>query len=238
MKLSHGYLFPDYELHFIDYLSKMSGEYLAIQRNFALRIVNFLNFKKELAIDIGANVGLWARPLSAQYNRVMCFEPHPDNFDCLKMNVDENIVDCVQCALGEKQSTELLLLSNSAHNCGAASFVDFSNLADSERQEIEVLVRPLDDFNTSGVSFIKIDVQGYEEKVLLGAQRTLSDNPSVLVVENFPKRHSIVDLLDSFGYCLVAELGKENYFVPSEFAWIASDFIKENSRREHRSLTC
>ena len=38
------------------------------------------------ALDIGANVGEWARPLAKRFDKVICFEPNPNFRDCFKRN--------------------------------------------------------------------------------------------------------------------------------------------------------
>ena len=40
-----------------------------------------------IAIDVGANVGLWSKPLTKKFNRVIAFEPMPQVLECLEKNV-------------------------------------------------------------------------------------------------------------------------------------------------------
>ena len=49
-------------------------------------LFNFLD-KGDIAIDCGAHVGLWARDLSNFFDKIYCFEPSREYFECLKVNI-------------------------------------------------------------------------------------------------------------------------------------------------------
>ncbi|MCM8807767.1 MAG: FkbM family methyltransferase [Candidatus Omnitrophica bacterium] len=73
-------------------------------------------------------------------------------------------------------------------------------------EDIQVPVFRLDDFNFRNVSFIKIDVEGHEDKVLEGAQETILREKPVILIE-IEQRHmpgrSIEDVFNkiiAFGY--------------------------------------
>jgi hypothetical protein len=66
-------------------------------------------------------------------------------------------------------------------------------------------VRTLDEYDFRDVAFIKIDVEGHEEAVLKGAQRTLATNRPSLLIE-IEERHNtgsierVAKMLGALGY--------------------------------------
>ena len=50
--------------------------------------------------------------------------------------------------------------------------------------KIKVDCRTIDSFNFSNVGLIKIDVEGAEKEVLMGARNTIIDNRPNLIIEN------------------------------------------------------
>ena len=84
MQLIKGWYLPDSEKHFKVYLEKVSGnseraEYQSYQRKISLAYVK----ESRVAIDIGANIGLWARDICEKFDQVHLFEPYEKNIDCL-----------------------------------------------------------------------------------------------------------------------------------------------------------
>ena len=212
------YYVPKNDFHFIEYL-KVYDHYQEAQRNRAISHVENWG----LAIDIGANIGLWARDLSSYFDKLICFEPNPYCVDCLKKNInlDKSIINSF--ALGEKEETKNLFIHPS--NSGASSLVNKTKIGfhkDSgdiygefpvETAKTIVEVKKLDDFNYQKIDFIKIDVQGYELSVLRGAYNTLQSNQPVLCIEeDDPNNSSIIEFLESLNYSIVDIINKEHIF--------------------------
>jgi hypothetical protein len=63
------------------------------------RVVPHLK-RRRTAVQAGGNVGVYAKRLSALFDRVHTFEPEPENFVCLRRNVSEDNVFSVNAALG------------------------------------------------------------------------------------------------------------------------------------------
>jgi len=129
-------------------------------------------------LDVGANVGSFTILAGGAVGaRVTSVEPIPETFAHLERNVALNglaaRVRACQCGLSDSS--------------GALRFtkgLDTVNriLAEGEDSGVEVPVRTLDDLVGSDVPvLIKIDVEGHERSVLLGASRTLAD-PRLLAV--------------------------------------------------------
>ena len=81
MKKIKNYYFPDWDTHFEKYFTKYEWK----QRIGALTFVKQFNH----AVDIGGNVGTWARDLCDKFKQVTAFEPVPDNVECFKKNLKD-----------------------------------------------------------------------------------------------------------------------------------------------------
>lgn len=222
MKLQHGYWLPDSEQHFQQFLA--AGGYQTTHRQLGLDICSAVIGKFRTAIDIGANIGLWARPLSDLFAKTICFEPMKSNFECLHKNMEEKTAELHNCALSDTTGKLTLHEPVDMSNCGSPSLLPLGE-GDLLHQ---VDVHTLDDWQYAEVDFMKIDVQGWEMKVLTGARRTLLDNKVALVCENHPRRDHIETLLAEFDYRKVASYLKEDYYCP------ASELTRDARERLNR----
>ena len=57
-------------------------------------------------------------------------------------------------------------------------------------------MKKLDDFEYDNLDFVKIDVEGYENKVILGAENTLKKHKPIIIVEQ--KKYSSRNGEDEF----------------------------------------
>jgi FkbM family methyltransferase len=152
----------------------------------------------DTVLDIGANIGLVTLRLAKRVGPtgiVHDFEPNPAIADRLTASLDRNGIANVQLhqvALGAVPDT--LQLSIPEGNAGAASFLH------SRGTSIGVPVERLDDFNLRP-SFIKMDVEGFEDQVLEGFSETLrSHPPAVILFEQNNAKGRSVELLRGAGY--------------------------------------
>lgn len=134
---------------------------------------------EKIAIDIGANKGTYAYPLSRICAGVEAFEPQPELAEMLERY--RGNVRVHRAALSDKRGTLDLHIPvvNKVTLTGLATFLPVKG----EQIVIKVPMMPLDDFNFTNVGFIKIDVEGYEKEVLDGARETIRREKPVLLVE-------------------------------------------------------
>ncbi len=173
------------------------------------------------AVDIGANIGtysLFLWKISDRSSRLLCFEPTPDTFAKLKENLTfnqaENVV-ALEYAIGEEERAAFLYRSNK-ENFGENSLVP--DCRDCEAMEIRL--RPLAPFlqehGFTFVDFLKIDVEGYEDRVLLPFLRTCSPDllPKLVMLEDNRKKWQTdcLDYLTSRGYQLERKIGANLYY--------------------------
>jgi FkbM family methyltransferase len=168
----------------------------------------------KIAIDVGANKGLYVDHLRALGANVVAFEPYPHTAQQLQ-RFYRGSVNVQDVALSDKRGRAQLRLPKD--NVSWATLADTNRLemADPARgfEILNVEARTLDEYDFRDVSFIKIDVEGHEEAVLKGAQRTLTTNRPCLLIE-IEERHNTgsVDRVAK----MLAALGYREYFLMND----------------------
>jgi FkbM family methyltransferase len=147
-----------------------------------------------LIIDVGANFG-YTSLLFSRHSGVGCdviaFEPDRENFKTLEKVVrrHSNIVP-VWSAVGDTCG-EVTFWSNPGHHADSRTVTpEFQEELAAEQSTYTVPLISVDAYLErerpgQPVGLIKIDVQGYEEKVLRGCEVTISKNPNAVVAFEF-----------------------------------------------------
>ena len=211
MKNYKNWYFPDTETHFINYLDKSNLDtYQKKQRDDSLKFVQ----KKRNAIDIGANIGLWARDLCLIFDKVNLFEPQQQNIECLRKNLEGfSNFDLFEYALSNKNGTGELYVDDKG--LGNNSLIPTK---ESTRKEVINLMK-LDNYNFKDIDYIKIDVQYHELEVIEGGIELLKSNSPVLCIEAARRNddecsyvNKFANILFNLDYKIVGGLGKELFF--------------------------
>ena len=176
MYTKHGWWFPDEDTHFCEMLDKniAKGNQPVYQEPVRRRSLRFVK-QKRIALDIGANIGLWSRDLCAEFNSVMAFEPVEQFRLCLEKNVTADNLLTLPCALGEEETMIQMIVTegNTGH-----SHVDQNSMGTGSVQ-----MHTLDYFLLQDVDYIKIDCEGYELPIVRGGEETIKRCRPVMVVE-------------------------------------------------------
>lgn len=145
-------------------------------------------FAGAVAIDGGANIGIYSRYLSkvvGASGQVHSFEPSPENFTHLSAAISKlSNVQAHQLALSDKSENKLLYISEDLNVDHRAYPTEGES-----RQTISIRATALDDYFEPGarVDLLKADIQGFELHALRGATRLLDDNPGIkLLLEFWP----------------------------------------------------
>ena len=135
----------------------------------------------DTALDIGAHIGAVSVYLARKFKRVVAFEAIPETFEFLALNTGElGNVTPLHAAVGPENG-ETFFSHYPKH--GQLSHVS-SRPEEAETIKIgPIPVRTIDSFDFSDVSFIKIDVEGYELPVLHGAEQTIRMCRPMILVE-------------------------------------------------------
>ena len=135
-----------------------------------------------VAVDAGANKGVYSWWLARICREVHAFEPNPAMFRYLARAVPEN-VHVYEIALSDfngKATFNLPTSGDKVHHT-RGSLLDVK--AASESRSFEVEVRRLDDYPIEDLSFIKMDVEGAELQCLRGAEQTIRKHRPVIMAE-------------------------------------------------------
>jgi FkbM family methyltransferase len=143
---------------------------------------------RDLAIDVGANVGYMTSLMverTGGSGRVVAVEPNPEVYPLLAHNVarwraapDAPVIETHELALSDHDGTAMLKVpALFARNQGRASIDrrEGGDGADPWHATVGVALRRLDDLlGDCDVGLLKIDVEGHETKVLYGSERLLA----------------------------------------------------------------
>jgi FkbM family methyltransferase len=156
--------------------------------------------KNYYCIDAGSNIGFHAIQFGFLGKKVYAFEPQHYVFNQLSTNILfnglDNVVDSYRLGLGDKEEICQLWniehenwVGNGAHNWGGRGIIqdnlDYERANNNEfREEDSIKVIPLDSLNIPKCDFIKVDIQGYEYKFLLGAKNMLNNFKPIIFLEN------------------------------------------------------
>ena len=140
----------------------------------------YLN-KFKNTLDIGAATGMYASHFAEHSKSVICFEAVPPVYEQLK-KIKEKHNNVITHNLAVSNEVGLLdfyvddkRLSNSS----------FQNLV--EGQKIQVETTTIDSLKLVDVGFIKVDVEGVELDVLVGANDTIEEYKPTCMVEVYAK---------------------------------------------------
>ncbi len=144
--------------------------------------------KGDTVVDVGANFGWYTILMAAgvgETGRVFSYEPNKAIYPVLTKNIAlneyEDRIALTKCGIGEKKEKVIL---SAGDDESAIGYFDKNKTGD-ESEGIEI--HPLDDLladQIGNISFIKIDVEGFEPFVLRGAQKILScDTPPAILME-------------------------------------------------------
>lgn len=173
-----------------------------------LLILDELFTGRNLCVDIGANDGVYTYKLSKLCKRVEAFEPQPGCSELLKAYGAHNInVHCV--ALSDAPGV-LDLHVPTVKGKVITGYATFNKISEGHIT-IPVPVRKLDDFSFTDVSFIKIDVEGHESRVLSGAKETILRERPVILIEIEQRHLGEIPITDVFEQ--ISKLGYNGFFL-------------------------
>jgi len=150
--------------------------------------------KLTCVVDIGANVGQWSGMLlnCIRPKKLVMVEPIPNAFAVLQKKFGNNrFVELHNAAIGDREGIAKLKITRDT--TGASLLQPREEMRAlvggnwAVGSEIEVKMTTLDRLlvDLPEISLLKIDVQGYEKPVLVGAKETLAKTRFVLIELNF-----------------------------------------------------
>jgi FkbM family methyltransferase len=176
-----------------------------------------------IMIDVGAWYGPWSRRLVRRADRLIAFEP-TSRHRVLRQTLPDN-AEVIQAAASDHRGTGQLWTT--ARSDGA------EGLSSLIRRDIhdgctEVPLVRIDDLELSGVTFMKVDVEGHELAVLCGAADTIRANQPRLLLEVETRMQRIEDLIG-----VLADWGYRG-MVLTHGTWVP---LKDFDLAEHQART-
>jgi FkbM family methyltransferase len=152
-------------------------------------------------IDVGANVGTYAMALARHVGisgKVIAIEPHPVTHARLAFNrtaSDFRQVILVAAAAGPADGE--LMIETDGDNLGASHIVSGEPAGNAFKVPSLRLQRILEDANVSHVDALKIDVEGFEDRVLTGFFREAPASlwPAAIVIEHLSQSEWMNDCI-------------------------------------------
>ncbi|MDX2144806.1 MAG: FkbM family methyltransferase [Rhodospirillaceae bacterium] len=139
----------------------------------------------KIAIDIGANKGVYTHALARLCREVHAFEPHPKMFPLLAQALSNN-ARAHHVAISDTDGTAELVIPS----YNKAGFTNQGASLDPSKKSapfgfttVPVAARTLDSYNFTDVGFIKIDVEGFEAAVVKGMLGTVRREKPTLMIE-------------------------------------------------------
>ena len=177
MKQVYNYWMPDSDNHFYRMITKRvknggPAEYQDDVRDAAYKYVTDF----DLAIDVGANVGLWAKPLTEKFKQVLAYEPMQQVYECLELNVKDLPVQINSFALGSVNDKVTMEFDKDNTGNSFVSDVGTGNIT----------IKRMDDLNLPKFGLLKIDCERHELEVLKGATETILKYKPIIICEQHP----------------------------------------------------
>ena len=183
------------------------------------REVSFLRkrIRKGVLFDVGANVGLFTLSMADKIDRAFLFEPNSMAAKRAESNMVQNHLNCEVHAVALSDEVGEILLEDRGG-------VDSTNRTLTDPQTTSFPTRKvrrttLDSFleghvySIKNVALVKIDVEGHENAVLRGMQRTLAAlRPQIVMFEYLQRTDfsETEELLNTAGYTIYSLNGEGN----------------------------
>ena len=181
---------------------------------------------KDFLIDVGANIGLISCQSGDGFREIHMFEPNPLCCNILETNTQLSLrpeqINIYRYGLGDSYKESILNvpkdnwggafirdLANSYsdvilaskdgyHNFNNKNYVQVKIQVKDTETELRSLFGTLSQKNlTKGI--IKIDVEGYEETVLIGIAKSLPTNMDIIIIfESWDEKFNLINVLNNF----------------------------------------
>jgi len=151
----------------------LNGEYKLLKRV-------LLNAREPILFDVGANVGNYSIKASLinKSTKVFAFEPVEKTFEILTNNCKKFLnVNCNKIAISDRIGKELINVYFEDGGANSIYFMDYHANLSNQVQKQEISTITIDEFvkinKISRIDILKIDVEGYEPNVIIGAMESL-----------------------------------------------------------------
>jgi FkbM family methyltransferase len=199
-------------------------------------------------VDVGAHKGLYSIPLHGMGCSIYAFEPNSYCAALLRgWAAGKNRVHVFNVGLSDTSGTAEMKIpvddAGRKHIASASVCKEFEGKFTIE----EITLRRLDEFDLASLSFLKIDVEGLEDKVIRGGIETIRKHRPIMLIEIEERHRSthvnvVFDMIYQLGYRAFQRVPsgfREILQVDvDDFAGIASQEISKNFWFIHNEADC
>ncbi|MBN2259194.1 MAG: FkbM family methyltransferase [Clostridiales bacterium] len=168
---------------------------LFISSNHSLALLVNQIEKNEIFYDVGANYGKFTLPIAKKNCKVFAFEPNPFSFEKLYCNINANNLKNVNAFnIGLSNSKDVLDFfvssepARSSFHCFNATYGN-NKIACIKSINVESIDDLLEMNVIQPPHYIKIDVEGHEMEVLMGAKNTIENHHPIIHLEPHEVRY-------------------------------------------------
>jgi FkbM family methyltransferase len=202
MKFVNGYWIPDDDHNLVLDLLGPGGAHDVKVFSKILRYTN--DQPKRVMVDVGANIGRWAKYFQKEYHQIFCFEPAHYNIECLKKNTEHDTNIHVRTyGLGESRHKASLSVAVKDHLGSTMAKPDPKGEIDIQR---------LDDQNLPDLDLLKIDVEGFETEVLRGGENIIKEKKPLIAIERHAFNYNLLGKTKKESHLYLQSLGYEMMF--------------------------
>ena len=202
---------PDGDTHLSKYYEKDDGWHLERLRGCLEHVKNF-----DTAIDGGAHCGSWTREMAKRFKTVHSFEINPATFECLERNIkDWGLTNIVLHNYGIGDKEEFVSMSEDPKWPGSTGGLHITG-------EGKLPVKMLDDCGIDHVDFLKMDLEGYEEKAMRGGINLIKKSKTFIMIEHkrrinerFGGSNDDIEYLTKIGYRQIEAFKSDVLFGPA-----------------------
>lgn len=147
--------------------------------------------KESIVLEGGCHIGTHSVKLSMLSKKLYCFEPLRESNRLLKKNILRN--NCTNTTIFEEALSDIEGVTNFAwmpfYNLGASGLdnnpmgVPSGSISLDNNEKYPVKTTTIDLMDLDELHFIKLDVEGYEPKVINGAVNTIQRFRPIIILE-------------------------------------------------------
>ena len=161
-------------------------------------------------IDVGAYIGTYSIRLCkiAYKGKILSIEPLNDNYLILiynaKLNNCKNLYP-INMGIWSEEGTKSIFYKSNGMSMATLNVNLIDNQSNFHKNMIKVttLDKLANSFGLTKIDFIKIDVEGSEYEVLIGANKVLDNTKSVLIETFENNRYKCLDYLKNKGFKII-----------------------------------
>jgi FkbM family methyltransferase len=175
-----------------------------------------------VAVDVGANHGVYAYALADIAEQVVAFEPNPACAAFARWML-RGRAEVHELALSDESGrrTFYVPLTEKGMVLHLAGSLKRTHSQFPKMKTYDVEVRTLDDFDLMNVRFIKVDVEGSEREVLDGGRGTIARDRPIMLLELLSGTHQdpgayAAAICERFGYdAFIVQRGRKIDALPA-----------------------